>query len=157
MEETVQSTTEKAANSLPPLFLPKNIRKKEYWRCIKLMAPSREEKLWTSTDAIGAYCLKCKQKLIYSVQNPKNISRHMERYHKDILQEGIQKKNTTTSNSVKSFFSKKIKAELPPVSPANQRLGEARLVKWVAESLRPFSIVEDKGFQEFVQFFVQCK
>ena len=152
MEETVQSTTEKAANSLPPLFLPKNIRKKEYWRCIKLMAPSREEKLWTSTDAIGAYCLKCKQKLIYSVQNPKNISRHMERYHKDILQEGIQKKNTTTSNSVKSFFSKKIKAELPPVSPANQRLGEARLVKWVAESLRPFSIVEDKGFQEFVQF-----
>ena len=49
--------------------------------------------MWTSTDAIGAYCLKCKQKLIYSLQNPKAIARHMEKYHKDILKEEIKRKN----------------------------------------------------------------
>jgi len=64
--------------------------------------------MWTSSDAIGAYCLKCKQKLVYSVQSSKVIARHMEKYHKDILQEGIQKKNDAKSNSVKSFFSKKL-------------------------------------------------
>jgi len=68
--------------------------------------------MWSSTDAIGAYCLKCNQKLIYSVHNPKAIARHMEKYHQDILQEGIKRKNDAQSNSVKSFFSKKIKADL---------------------------------------------
>ena len=150
MAETNQTTTENAANSLSPLFLPKYIKKN--WCCIKLIAPSRESKMWTSTDAIGAYCLKCKQKLIYSVQNPKAIARHMDKYHKDILQEGIKRKNDAKSNSVKSFFSKKIKADLQPVSPADQKVGEARLVKWIAESLRPFSIVEDEGFKEFTEF-----
>ena len=107
MAETNQATTDNAANSLPTLFLPKQIKKKENWRCIKLIAPSGENKVWTSADAIGAYCLKCKIKLIYSVQNPKAISRHMEKYHKDILVEGIKRKNDAVSNSVKSFFSKK--------------------------------------------------
>ena len=55
MAETNQATTGNAANSLPPLFLPKQIKKKENWRCIKLIAPSGENKVWTSADAIGAY------------------------------------------------------------------------------------------------------
>ena len=96
--------------------------------------------------------MKCKKKLIYSVQNPKAISRHMEKCHKDILVEGIKRKNDAQSNSVKSFFSKKIKSVLQSVSPADQKVGEARLVKWIAESLRPFSIVEDEGFKEFAEF-----
>ena len=37
-------------------------------------------------------------------------------------------------------------------SNADQLKGEAILVKGVAESLRPFTIVEDSGFREFVQF-----
>ena len=40
MAETNQATTDNAANGLPPLFLPKQIKKKENWRCIKLIAPS---------------------------------------------------------------------------------------------------------------------
>ena len=50
-------------------------------------------------------------------------------------------KNAAKSNSVK-----KIKGDLPPLSPANEKLGKPRLVKWIAEILRPLSIVEDKGF-----------
>ena len=87
-----------------------------------------------------------------SVQNPKAISRHMEKYHKDILVEGIKRKNDAVSNSLKSLFSKKIKTDLQSVSPADQKVGEARLVRWIAESLRPFSIVEDDGFKEFSEF-----
>jgi len=45
MAETNQATTDNAANSLPPLFLPKQIKKKENWLCIKLIAPSGENKV----------------------------------------------------------------------------------------------------------------
>ena len=50
------------------------------------------------------------------------------------------------------FLAKIFKADLQPVSPADQKVGEAWLVKWIAESLRPFSIVEDEGFKEFTEF-----
>ena len=72
MAETNQATTDNAANSLPPLFLPKQIKKKENWRCIKLIAPSGEKKVWTSADAIGACYWKCKKSLFtwYRIQKP---------------------------------------------------------------------------------------
>jgi len=38
------------------------------------------------------------------------------------------------------------------VSKANQELGEVLLVKWVAESFRPFHIVEDNGFRDLATF-----
>ena len=41
------------------------------------------------------------------------------------------------------------------MSKANQARGEALLVKWVAESLRPFQIVEDNGFRDLVKFLCQ--
>ena len=41
MAETNQATTDNAANSLPPLFLPKQIKKRKIGGGIKLIAPSR--------------------------------------------------------------------------------------------------------------------
>ena len=38
------------------------------------------------------------------------------------------------------------------MSKADQEMGEALLVKWVAESLRPFNIVEDNGFRDLAAF-----
>ena len=50
------------------------------------------------------------------------------------------------------FYSKKLKTDLLPPSKADQTKGKTLSVKWVAESLRPFTVVEDKGFRKFVQF-----
>ena len=82
----------------------------------------------------------------------------MEKYHKDVRYYWRKFKRRMLLNQIQLNFSlRKKKAELPLVSRANQGLGEASLVKWIAESLCPFLRVRDKGFQEFVQFFMQCK
>lgn len=38
-----------------------------------------------------------------------------------------------------------------PVSPANRAESRAEIVRWVSESLRPFSIVKDRGFQSLMK------
>ena len=75
----------------------------------------------------------------------------MEKFHPTDLEENLKRKQPQ-GKSIQHFYSKKIKANLRPASNADQLKGEAILVKWVAESLRPFTIVEDSGFREFVQF-----
>jgi hypothetical protein len=64
----------------------------------------------------------------------------------------LNPKSTTETMEVKSidhFYSKKLKTDLLPLSKADQTKGETLLV---TESLRPFTVVQDKGFCEFVQF-----
>ena len=75
----------------------------------------------------------------------------MEKFHPTDLEENTKWKQPQ-GKSIQHFYSKKIKANLRPASSADQLKGEAILVKWVAESLRLFTIVEDSGFREFVQF-----
>jgi Hermes transposase DNA-binding domain len=77
----------------------------------------------------------------------------MNKYHKDILTK--KRKEASTTMEVKiidHFYSKKVKRDLLPPSKADQTKGEVLLVKWVAESLRPFTVVEGEGFCDFVQF-----
>ena len=45
----------------PPGFLfdqPKQ-RKKEFWQCIKLVAPTMEKKKWKASEAVCAWCTIC--------------------------------------------------------------------------------------------------
>ena len=75
----------------------------------------------------------------------------MEKFHHTELEENTKRKQPQ-EKSIQHFYSKKNKATLRPASSADQLKGEVILVKWVAESLRLFTIVEDSGFREFVQF-----
>lgn len=133
----------------PPLFKPDKVRVKEYWEVVSLVAPYvNDSKVWKTSDAISAYCTKCKIKLSWCTQNPKAVQRHMNKYHNDILTES-KKRNGAFTMEVKTldhFYSKKLKTDLLPPSKADQTKGKTLLVKWVAESLRPFTVVEDKGF-----------
>ena len=136
----------------PPLFKPKKVRVQAYWKFVSLVAPYVDEsKQWKTSDAVCAFCTMCKCKISYSTGNPKNLKRHMEKFHPTDLEENLKRKQPQ-GKSIQHFYSKKIKANLRPASNADQLKGEAILVKWVAESLRPFTIVEDSGFREFVQF-----
>jgi len=49
-------------------------------------------------------------------------------------------------------FGKKLWNDLAPATKSDQTKGEALLVKWTVESIRPFLIVEDNGFLNFVDF-----
>jgi hypothetical protein len=139
----------------PPFFKLDKVQVKEYWEVVSLVAPYvNDSKVWKTSDAISAYCTKCKIKLSWCTQNPKAVQRHMNKYHNDILTES-KKPNRAFTMEVKTldhFYSKKLKTDLLPPSKADQTKGKTLLVKWVAESLRPFTVVEDKGFCEFVQF-----
>ena len=136
----------------PPLFKPTKVRVQAYWKFVSLVAPYVDEsKQWKTSDAVCAFCTMCKCKISYSTGNPKNLKRHMEKFHPTDLEENLKRKQPQ-GKSIQHFYSKKIKASLRPASNADQLKGEAILVKWVAESLRPFTIVEDSGFRELVQF-----
>ena len=54
--------------------------------------------------------------------------------------------------SLNNYFGKKLWNDLAPAMNSDQTKGEVLLVKWIAESLRPFLIVEDIGFLNFVDF-----
>lgn len=50
-----------------------------------LIAPTGEKKKWESKDAIGAWCLKCKEKIAYKVKDVNSVKRHIEKKHPNLL------------------------------------------------------------------------
>ena len=101
---TLKTTTK------PLLFKPSKIRVKEYWTFISLVAPRAEAgKEWKTSDAVSAYCSECDKKMPWSIQNPKHVQRHMEKFHHKFLAES--KKRKDRSDAVESkplgFFSRK--------------------------------------------------
>ena len=54
--------------------------------------------------------------------------------------------------TLNNYFGKKLQNDLAPAMKSDQAKVEVLLVKWIAESLRPFLIVEDNGFLNFVDF-----
>jgi len=92
----------------------------------------------------------------WSLKNPKNVHRHMEKFHHKFLADSKKRKDRTgdavESKPLGLFFAKKKKKDLQPALRSDQIRGEALLVNWIATSLRPISIVEDPGFRDFVDF-----
>jgi hypothetical protein len=85
----------------PKLFdMPKQ-RKRENWICIKLFAPTiASTRGLKAKDAVGAYCTRCEQRVPFTVTNPSNVVRHMEKMHSDILLQYREKeKEKIKSNS----------------------------------------------------------
>ena len=138
----------------PPLFKPRKVRVKEYWEFIALVAPNADEKKeWKTSEAICAYCTKCKMKLPWTIKNPKQVQCHMDKNHHDfIVQSRSFKRKPMEPKTIQHFFSKKLKKDLQPAQKADQVKGKALLVHWVSKSLRPFTIVEDAGFRDIVDF-----
>jgi hypothetical protein len=75
----------------------------------------------------------------------------MVRFHEDYLSKK-QKALSVEQKPINHYFSKKVCKELLPALKSDQTKGEVLLIKWIAESLWPFLIVEDKGFLDSVDF-----
>jgi hypothetical protein len=70
----------------PSSFKPTKVRLKEYWELISLVAPYVDDtKEWKTSDALKAYCTKCNISIPWSIQNPKQVQRHMVRFHEEYL------------------------------------------------------------------------
>jgi hypothetical protein len=150
-----EDVVESGSPSIPPLFKPTKVRVKEYWEIISLVAPYVDEsKEWKTSDALKAYCTKCNIPIPWTFQSPKQVQRHMAKYHGNYL---ATKRKTTAAEADKQktlnyYFSKKLRKDLAPAMKSDQTKSEVLLVKWIAISLRPFLIVEDNGFLNFVDF-----
>jgi hypothetical protein len=141
-----------------PFVKPNKVLVTEYWEFVALVAPTAiEKKEWNKGDAICTYCMKCKMKIQWSIKNPKQVQCHMDKYHTKFLAQLTKRKEASSTMAMESktmqhFFSKKLKKDLLPAQKGDQMKGEALLVNWVAKSLRPFTIIEDSGFQDMVDF-----
>ena len=77
----------------------------------------------------------------------------MEKENADVVAHKAKKQKT-----LEHHFSNIIKEQNMREASRDDRLhGDALLVKWTSECLRPFKIVEDPGFVEFCQFLCQLR
>jgi len=69
---------------------------------VKLIA--REDviknKMQSSADAIGAYCIACKSRIPFPASNLLNVVRHMNAKHKDIVDEYLEEEIRSKRESI---------------------------------------------------------
>lgn len=76
------------------LFKVRGVRHPEYWQCIEYVAPSNEKKEWKASEAEAVFCKECKTTIPYhSSKNSKGVTRHMNKFHEDLLQNFRRKRN----------------------------------------------------------------
>lgn len=141
----------------PPLFPATKIKKHEYWQFIRLVAPSREERIWTTKDAVAAWCTKCRARITFSSGNIHGVQRHMDKYHGADVVEFLSKnleevKKQKAQTDLRSFFSPAPAISAEPATKTEQLYGELLVVDWIGSSVRPFSDVEDKGLRQLIEF-----
>jgi hypothetical protein len=136
-------------------------KKREYWQFIDLIAKPEcrtvsRSKL-KSSDASGAYCKECRCRVPYSVGNTIEVRKHMENHHSCAV-DSFVKLNTKPSKKKQTLvpLHKESETEVHQVKISvteEQQLHCNRLVAgWVAQSMRPFRVVEDAGFVKFVTY-----
>jgi hypothetical protein len=153
-----------------PLFESKGTKK--HWNFVRLVAKKGSDvKLVTSKDAIRAFCLLCQKHITYTKGNGNSVYRHVEKNHKTELEEldfkrkelgksgssdelSEPRKKKLKSTSVSEYFTAK---NIMKASKEDQLHGEALLVKWISQHLRPFKIVEDAGFVDLCKFLCQLR
>jgi len=135
-------------------------RSRREWKYVRLVAKEelRTKKDLKSSDASKAYCTFCTTYITYTKGNGNSVYRHMEKCHKIEMDQADDVKPSKKQKPLDGHFSNIVKEQnLRLASRDDRLLGDALLVKWKSESLRPFRIVEDSGFQKFCVFFNQLR
>lgn len=130
------------------LFDPDRQQRRELWKFVKLVAPTIEKRKWKTREAISAYCLKCKKELNYTPGTSKQVLRHMQKLHEEDLNENTIDGKRNLQQPTIHQAAKRMK----PVNDSIAQKGHALLLKWITQSYRPLSIVEDPGLSEFSKF-----
>lgn len=134
------------------LFPQPKKRKPEFWQRIELVAPSTDAR--RVSEAIGAWCSVCNTSVPWKKGESHSIQNHMNRHHSSLLKTfAVNKRSKVIEkrSTMKDFFPKKGKKQ-KYASKADQNLFEILVTKWIAKSLRPFSIVQDEGFKNVCEY-----
>lgn len=135
-------------------YIPSGSKDPEKWSFCRLIPNDdvvfpTKQKLGTK-DAEGYYCKICKKAIEYTARtNDKAVKRHLGKHKEEIAR--------LKEDSPEQGLRKKLKETIKDCSPAEQVVGEFILATWIGESLRPFSLVEDKGFRRFVKWLVEVQ
>jgi len=136
----------------PPgyLFDQPRQRKKEYWQCIKLVAPTMEAKPWKASEAIFAWCTICNCKVSWKLGEINPVKNHMESKHKWLLWgETTNEKDLRGSSTMTGLFSPKQQRNV--ITTANEALDEALNVKEPTTSMN--GLTTAKNHQAWYEVF----
>ncbi|KAF4145086.1 hypothetical protein GN958_ATG05793 [Phytophthora infestans] len=144
------------------MFRIKRAHKPELWDFIRLVR--RDEYAGVPKDSLvsdnarAAHCLKCGVEIQYAKGTTVYVKKHMIKWHSnhlDAVRKRDQKRRYGVSLSSEcrcspiptSGFS-----EAKAITPQQQAHANKLLAIWIAQSLRPFSIVEDAGLIAYLQY-----
>lgn len=154
-EQEMSCVTEKSGKTL--VLFKQQRTTTNYWDFVRLAAypvAGKSPTNYSSSDASHAWCLKCNERVEYKKKSLTGVISHLNSAHPEHLKKS--KDSSTVSGgkqvSLTNSFASSLKPFMKKASRADQKKGEAHLVYWIVTSLRPFSIVEDKGFQSFCLF-----
>lgn len=143
----------------PNLYRIKKSHKPEHWQFVRLYpqiqhATTSVDKL-TSDHAAGAYCLQCCCLISYSKGQTAGVARHMMVHHHAQIEQYISKRtHARAKTKLESKFAgaDQTSKVAVTVSPEQQKRANALLAMWLATSQRPFSLVQDRGFIDYINY-----
>ena len=148
-QEASQASVEGRSRQLN-LFKAVGVKNPAYWQSIFYIAPNNEQKKWKPSDAVGTYCKECKITIPYDAKtNTRAVSRHMDRFHKDLLEsfERNDNKKRKSNGKIEAFFPKEVK-KVKVAAKADQDHFTKLIARWTASCLRPFAISEEHNVDD---------
>lgn len=147
-------------------FIPTGSNNNDRWEYMCLVAKDnvrvdRGSKL-RYADAKCGFCRLCNCLVPFSENSHNNIARHPERRHKEEIKSLKDKKrkeaeSKSNGTDIDHYSSEEVRRTLEKCSKEEQVLGETIVVRWFAESLRPFSMAEDPGFRRYTDYCCQLE
>ena len=118
---------------------------------VKLIAkknlPSKSK--FTSSDAQGAFCTKCKTRVSWKKGESHGVKQHMYKFHKYDYNRA----------KAEEELQKRTELKISPVVCPADFLNEFhfRVAKWIAETRKSISIVEQQQLQDIVDWLHQWR
>ena len=139
------------------LFKNTRARSNAGWNFHKLVAPIDLVKPpggFKNTDAIAIYCEKCDYLYRYKSGDGKLLTRHMSDKHGDFMKQIIEAQTKLKESATDGMRNWLVgcKKKMPIAGCTEQQKLNVMLAKWIAESYRPVSIVEDDGFINLIEY-----
>ncbi|RLN88645.1 hypothetical protein BBJ28_00011704, partial [Nothophytophthora sp. Chile5] len=143
----------------PIMYRMKKTHKPEHWQFMRLHPKddylSIPQDALTSDHAAGAYCLRCQCLVSYAKGQTSTVARHMVTYHQAEIEKFNDEHRSVHGRKIVSKHSSTTEAPdklVVKITREQQKRANTLLAKWLAKSQRPFSLVQDSGFLDYIKF-----
>lgn len=153
---------EQDASTSRVTFNIRKMRKPQHWVFIKLVCKDEfinmdKDKL-RSEHARCAFCTKCNVEIKFEKSSTAYVTKHMEKFHCKELKAAVEaiaarKKSESqvlVHNEIKDLSDRTTVQQ--PATAEEQARADALATVWIAKSMRPFNIMNDKYFRKYARF-----